>query len=314
MYVGGVYEEVNSIAARNVSYWDGNQFHAMRDGLDNRVLALQAHGGDIYAGGDFVSDGGFIYYNHIARWDGDVWSPVGGGMGGGSWPVVNALEVYDGKLIAGGQFLEAGGVPAPHIASWDGTQWAGLGTGTDNWIFALTSFGGGVAAGGMFTAAGEHEAGRVACWDGTSWNGLGTGVQDWVRTLCERDGSLYVGGNFQMAGEGASYYIARWEPDGNAAAPELADLTRSHLRLASSNPVSNRLELVFTLRGPSAVSLDLVDVQGRQIANLYEGSAPAGEHAIRVDRSDLRAAGPGVYFARLRSGIEQQSVKLLWVE
>lgn len=286
----------------------------MRDGLDNRVLALQPYGGEIYAGGDFVSDGGFTYYNHIARWDGDVWSPVGDGMSGGYWPVVNALEIYEGKLIAGGQFLEAGGVPAPHIASWDGTAWAGLGSGTDNWIFALAPFDDGVAAGGTFTAAGDHDAGRVACWDGAAWTGLGTGVQDWVKALCGLGGSLYVGGSFQMAGEGASYYIARWDPAGNSSVPGLADLTRSHLRLAGSNPISSRIELVFTLRGPSAVSLDLVDLQGRRIANLYQGSAQAGEHTVRVDRSDLGGVSPGVYFARLRSGTEQQTVKLLWVD
>ncbi len=302
------------MVARNVSYWDGSGFFAMRDGLDNRVLDLQAYAGEIYAAGDFVTDGGFTFFNHMARWNGDAWNPVGGGMSGGYWPVVNALDVHDGLLIAGGQFLEAGGVSAPHIASWDGQTWAPVGEGTDGWIHALGALDGRLVAGGLFTLAGEQEAARVAQWDGAAWSGFGDGVQDWVRAVAVLGNSLYVGGSFQMAGGNTSYYLARWDPAGNSAAPEIADLVRSRLYLANGNPAARRIELVYTLKGPAKVSLDLFDLAGRRVANLYRGYSPAGEHSVRADRSDLGGPSPGVYFVRLQAASERQTVKLLWVE
>jgi hypothetical protein len=42
---------------------------------------------------------------------------------------VDAVTVYDGKLIAGGYFTTAGGVQANFIASWDGADWSALGSG-----------------------------------------------------------------------------------------------------------------------------------------------------------------------------------------
>ncbi|MBN2227120.1 MAG: hypothetical protein JW763_07115 [candidate division Zixibacteria bacterium] len=51
------------------------------------------------------------------------WSALGTGMNG----IVGALTVYDGKLIAGGDFTLAGGISASHIAAWNGSSWASLG-------------------------------------------------------------------------------------------------------------------------------------------------------------------------------------------
>jgi hypothetical protein len=34
------------------------------------------------------------------------------------WGYVSALAVYNGQLIAGGEFTSAGGVPAKNIAAW----------------------------------------------------------------------------------------------------------------------------------------------------------------------------------------------------
>jgi len=42
---------------------------------------------------------------------------------------VQALTVFDGKLIAGGGFTIAGGVTVNFIAAWDGSSWSALGSG-----------------------------------------------------------------------------------------------------------------------------------------------------------------------------------------
>ena len=54
---------------------------------------------------------GGVVVNGIARWDGFAWQPLGSGMSLGFGGIA-ALAVYNGDLIAGGNFSTAGGVPA----------------------------------------------------------------------------------------------------------------------------------------------------------------------------------------------------------
>jgi len=286
----------------------------MRDGLDNRVLTLETYNGEVYAGGDFITDGGFEFFYHIARWDGDVWSGVAGGMSGGYWPAVTTFRLFDGKLIVGGQFLEGGGIPAPHIASWVGSNWEAVGDGTDDWVHALGEFQGCLVAGGAFNTAGGEETSRLAQWNGSAWSGYGDGVQDWVNALQPIDDHLYVGGIFQEAGGLASYYLARWDYDPTSAAPEMADLARASLRLTSPNPATDRIELSFELQGPAQVQLDLIDVQGRVIFNLHRGSAPTGLSRISASLGEIGPISPGVYFARLTAGREEHALKVMVAE
>jgi hypothetical protein len=54
---------------------------------------------------------------HIARWDGNAWEPLGAGVSCGQL-YVNALAVYNGELIAGGGFATAGGHVSAYFARW----------------------------------------------------------------------------------------------------------------------------------------------------------------------------------------------------
>lgn len=54
------------------------------------------------------------------------WQPLGGGVTGTQ---INHLCVWQGTLVAGGNFTAAGGVPVHNIAVWDGTTWSALGDG-----------------------------------------------------------------------------------------------------------------------------------------------------------------------------------------
>jgi len=74
--------------------------------------------------------------NYIASWDGSSWSPLESGMNS----TVDALAVYDGKLIAGGSFTNAGGVGTEFIASWNGSSWDSLGSGMNNPVYALAVY------------------------------------------------------------------------------------------------------------------------------------------------------------------------------
>ena len=191
-------------------------------GANDKILALAAFddgsGTALYAGGEFTTIGG-TSISHIARWNGNTWSPVGGGVNGD----VATLAVFDDGtgpvLIAGGEFTVAGGIPASHIARWDGTSWSAMGTGVNSWVLALTVFddGSGPAlfAAGRFTRPGTGNGHKIVKWDGASWTSLGLGLDGEIRALTGFQGDngpqIIAGGSFLTTAENATAKrIAVW--------------------------------------------------------------------------------------------------------
>ena len=95
-----------------------------------RVPALVATAnGEFVAGGMFTTAGG-VGVNHVARWNGAGWSPLGSGMSGPlpfAGTVIALTTLPNGDVVAGGFFSAAGGVGANRIARWNGTSWSPLG-------------------------------------------------------------------------------------------------------------------------------------------------------------------------------------------
>ncbi len=190
----------------------------MAAGLNGSVAALAVSGGDLYAGGVFIKAGDTTV-NYIAKWNGNTWSALGSGMGGGPiyGPSVSALALSGSDLYAGGSFTTAGGVSANCIAKWNGSSWSalGLGMGYGSWTYtprvdALAVSGSDLYAGGYFTNAGGIAAHCIAKWDGSSWLPLGSGMGGDVYALAVAGSNLYVGGRFTTAGGSAATNIAKW--------------------------------------------------------------------------------------------------------
>ncbi len=99
--------------------------------------------------------------NRIAFWTGSGWTAAGSGVDGD----VYALANHEGRLVAGGAFLNAGGAPASRIALWDGATWNALGSGVDSTVYALYSLHSRLYVGGDFTTAGGNPSFSMAQWD-----------------------------------------------------------------------------------------------------------------------------------------------------
>lgn len=190
-------------------------------------------------------------FNGVARFDGDGWRPMEGGLGlpssisatapnGGSiYPMPFALLRHDDgsgvRLFAGGSFLLADGVPCLGVAAWNGESWSTVGGGFSDGTGGLRSASArallapapseGVAmtlpplvVGGGFVAIEEEPIAFLAGFDGTSWSSIGGGTNNTVSALLIHDDgagpALVVGGSFTQAGDLPANSIARW--DGNA--------------------------------------------------------------------------------------------------
>lgn len=203
---------------------DGWQDSFHLSGTDDVVYAVAQLGTDIYVGGRFTIVGG-ITANHIAKWNGSNWSSLGTGTANGvdSWvgtqSSVLALAVVGTDLYVGGNFTQAGGMPAKSLAKWNGTAWSNVGTetgtGMNGTIFSLAAASSDLYVGGFFTRIGGVAANSVAKWNGSSWSSLGTGANNGVggtaACLAVMGSSLYVGGSFTTAGTISANRIAKWD-------------------------------------------------------------------------------------------------------
>ena len=131
LVVGGWFTFAGSVTANSVARWNGTSWFALGSAMANSpVYALAVMpSGDLVAGGQFPAAGGVAARN-IARWSGSAWTPMDVGLDGtlnSSFPSeVRALAMIPGgDLVAVGQFLAAGGVPASCWARWSdaGVPW-----------------------------------------------------------------------------------------------------------------------------------------------------------------------------------------------
>ncbi len=195
-------------------------------GLNADVFSLVSYddgfGAALYAAGDFTSAGN-LNANHIAKWNGSTWEPLGRGLSGnyGARCMVSYDDGSGAALYAGGFFSKAGTVTVGQIAKWDGASWSAVGrgvTGVGSNILALAVFDDGAGqalyAGGSFVGAGSVSASNIARWNGSSWAALGTGANQTVHALTVfDDGSgpaLYAGGSFTFIGGVVANHVAKW--------------------------------------------------------------------------------------------------------
>ncbi|MBI5361679.1 MAG: hypothetical protein HZA53_00780 [Planctomycetes bacterium] len=185
LVVGGRFTVSAGGSVTNVARWTGGAWTPMGSGLaGGEVLAFANYdagvGPELIAAGRFTQSGGTTL-NHVARWDGAQWRPLGSGCDGD----VGALAVFDAgagpELFATGLFEHAGGVLAHDIARWNGTAWSAVPAGPGvidrlNVGTALTvfDFGAGPAlhVGGFFAPSGPTPAGGVARLSGGTWTSL----------------------------------------------------------------------------------------------------------------------------------------------
>lgn len=241
LVVIGVVIMVSSSVAAEVTcdpHWQPG-FHL--PGFDGDVHALLVHddgsGPALFVGGYF-SAAGALNVKSIARWDGQAWSNVGGGVGFSdpdNAASVNALCVYDDgngpALIAGGTFSKAGSISASKVARWNGREWSALSSvnfPSTAHVHALEPFDDGTGpalfVGGRFVKVGSQVVNHIAKWNGVQWSPLAPGISSTgaqtpgvmgvFALKVYDDGSgpaLYVGGDIKEAGGLFSESVVRWD-------------------------------------------------------------------------------------------------------
>lgn len=250
LYAGGTFSQAGGQPASRVARWNGSSWSAMNTGMDGPVFAMTMYQGAPVAGGDFHTAGGvaceslarwtgsawqpigqgphypyggdvmalavdgtdliaggwFPQLGHIARWNGSSWTPLGSGVG---YEIYSVLP-WDGGIVVGGAFTDAGGNDARYVAQFNGTDWLSMEIGTSAPVKTLISYDGLLFAGGLFEMAGFEPARHFAAWDGTYWTTYGAGVDYAVSAMGEYDNQLIAAGAFARAGSTQANNIAAW--------------------------------------------------------------------------------------------------------
>ncbi|HLF88954.1 MAG TPA: hypothetical protein VI451_08430, partial [Anaerolineales bacterium] len=198
VYVGGNFYVAGGLGGtRGIAKWNSpaGTWSSVGNGINNgRVEAIALSGNNVYIGGQFEKVYGSPG-NFIARWDGNSWSDLGGGVNG----TVYDIEISGNDVYVLGSFSSAGGQNANQIARWNSTtgEWSPLGSGAGfgaNHMAILSD--GSVLVAGTLNEAGGVPVNYVARWDGSNWTAFGSGLTCCVATIEVSGSTVYIGGSF----------------------------------------------------------------------------------------------------------------------
>jgi len=304
LYVGGVFDSAGGIPANSLAKWDGNvwaevfSFPNYNIGDNkNRLSKLIVYDGELYVGGVFA-DTSKIHKN-IAKWDGNKWVIVGGGIIG-SLAFIEDMEVFNGELYVGGYFTKADGNGGDFITNWDGSEWNSVGGGMNGEVEDLMVYNGELYAVGHFTSAGGVPVDRIAKWDGNEWCGLGGEFDNAIGTIAVYNDEIYIGGGFWSIDGDTVNRIAKWVggsyTDTCGAISSVDNIVEVDQKIkVFPNPFS--VSTTIQIQAPSlsnsnkTFSLDLYNVLGVSVRNIESTSGK-----ITLHRDNL---APGIYFYKV---------------
>lgn len=171
LWAGGDFANVGGCTACDrIVKWNGTTWVGGNSGVDIpggldstvRVLYVNPSENRLYLGGHFLEVGGNFNCSRVAVYDGSVWYPLGTGVDG----YVRAIHAYNGNIIVGGDFVNAGTTPANKIAKWNlsSSTWSAMGSGMNDYVKAMEVYNGEFFAGGPFTTADGQPRSCIAKW------------------------------------------------------------------------------------------------------------------------------------------------------
>lgn len=214
VFVGGTFFLAGGLIANEFASWDGANWATIGapgrlNGAASSVRAFAGQSTNLFVGGLFSTIGQLTNGSLIAHFDGANWSPMSNGLSGATGASVNAIDISNNVVYAGGSFTFAGNLSTPNVAQWDGTNWSALGSGPGGVVASLTVRTDGVYAAGAPQSGSTFGSPFFVRWDGSSWqsvlnfNSADTFFDEYITdpnigmdAVAFQDTNIYVGGHF----------------------------------------------------------------------------------------------------------------------
>ena len=243
LYVSGAFGQ--ALGGFALARFDGAQWQAFGRYFDGfgpqpTVAAVELGSGtEIYVGGRWPTIDDLPGTASLARFDGSVFTSVGGGLDYGFFTAsVRAIAGWDDgggdDLYVAGRIESVAGTPVKNIARFDGSAWSAL-PGAPELSSPINEEQGAIqhllpidlptgrflVAAGPFDLVGGAPSSGLAAWTGNSWVNFDGGASSPVRlsrfgSLCavhDADGSgdrLWINGTFETPG-GLRVVLASWD-------------------------------------------------------------------------------------------------------
>jgi trimeric autotransporter adhesin len=204
LVVCGSFNRAGGVPVTGIARWNGHRWAGFGTDLQDCATTVVSEG-VLYASGTLNS----VYWS-VARWTGSEWVAVGPGFD----QPVSALAIYNGNLVAGGNFRTYDSRQIRNVAQWDGSEWQSIGAGLSSWVMDLAVHQGELIASGLFTYGNGGSISRVAHWDGNSWGPLG--ILSRAEALVDVNGELYAGTTSTNGGV-VHWTGSAWVPVGGGA-------------------------------------------------------------------------------------------------
>lgn len=177
LVVGGFFLAVGTDRVRRVGMHTTNGWVTIGDGFDAGVTALAGTTlNNLYAGGLF-SESADVSVSHIARFDGELWRPMGSGLAGNDVYVTRIIERSNGDVVVVGRFNFAGGNPTSNVAIWNGDSWEVFPDGPDGTVQdVIERPDGALAFVGGFDGAGGLSSPHAVVLDDSGWVAYDAGL------------------------------------------------------------------------------------------------------------------------------------------
>lgn len=201
VYIGGTFDSISghNFICNSFVAWNGNDYIDIPpipiQSSEMIISSIAKFQDEIFVAGNFGDFGS--QYQEIAKWDGNAWTSVGGGIKGQA--SVISMKVYNNKLFVGGFFYKADGNAGDFIMSWDGEKWSEVGNGllgineySNGTVNDLQVFNDCLWVGGYFNYAGGVYSNRIAKWNGESWCSLENSLENPVKAITVWKDSLYI--------------------------------------------------------------------------------------------------------------------------
>lgn len=295
-----------NIGETGVSFWDGAlwtdilfQDYFTDDlfaGADKGLIAFE---GKATLGSAFY-DGVNLFYR-VVQWDGLNWTTLGGEMNN----LVRVLTIYNGKLMAAGEFTEADSLPAGFVAEY-------LGPVTPVAIssFLLNRVGEGVRLSWRITADELFDGFHIYRSDagGSEVRVTSSILPASARSFVDRSAE---------AGHRYSYVLVAVGVDGGQVRSQSAEIELpalvAELRQNSPNPFNPSTTIGFVVPESDRVTIEVFGPSGLKVRTLVSRTYAPGEWSTTWDGADEQGnpVASGVYYYRMRIGNATQAKKMV---
>lgn len=201
-----VFQKMDRTAIPGDENWAPDFAIQGTNGLIN-IVCLDSN--DLYVGGIFTTAGGISAMN-IARWNGNIWSPMGAGIGSTSDQVTGIKKF--------GSFVYA--TSTAGVFRWDGSSWVQIGNLAQSLFSTLSAAALDVDTSGNLYVTGDFvringvTVNGIAKWNGSSWSALGTGIDNpgggYGHSIVVQGSNVYLGGGFTRVGGVLATNLAIW--------------------------------------------------------------------------------------------------------